>query len=281
MTRQTGTSRAYLLERLRRDGRGDLLAAVGSGRLSAYAAAEAAGYVTRRPVIGTGSQGQAKRRAARGRDDGQLMELWLGPSQRGSRFRDEAELREAWAKNRDRLMEWWGSSGRRPMAWWEFEAGDLRYPGYDRERSFLFERGLFADAERAECHTGVRSSTAPTVPVSSTARVRGNFSTVMPPVAPTSRLGGHSILARRCLDRRAPNRRGPRCLIPSPSRRARRNHRGLPPAADAVGQEPVLREGLRPPERGARTRSRLGLTGDNPILTQRTKELTNHHILER
>jgi len=36
------------------------------------------------------------------------------------------------------------------MAWWEFEAGDLRYPGYDRERSFLFERGLFADAERAE-----------------------------------------------------------------------------------------------------------------------------------
>jgi len=115
------------------------------------------------------------------------MELWLGPSQRGSRFRDEAELREARAKNRDRLMEWWGSSGRRPMAWWEFEAGDLRYPGYDRERSFLFERGLFADAERAECHTGVRSSTAPTVPVCSTARVRGNFSTVMPPVAPTSR----------------------------------------------------------------------------------------------
>src|SRR5262249_37910165 len=94
--------------------------------------------------------GRSKRRAARGRDDGQLMELWLGPSQRGSRFRDEAELREAWAKNRNRLMERWGSSGRRPMAWWEFEAGDLRYPGYDRERSFLFERGLFADAERAE-----------------------------------------------------------------------------------------------------------------------------------
>ena len=50
MTRQTGTSRAYLLKRLRRDGYGDLLAAVENGRLSAYAAAEAAGYVTRRPV---------------------------------------------------------------------------------------------------------------------------------------------------------------------------------------------------------------------------------------
>src|SRR5262249_35261909 len=98
MTRQTCTSRAYLLKRLGRDGYGDLLAAVENGRLSAYAAAEAAGYVTRRPVIGTGSQGQAKRRAARGRDDGQLMELWLGPSQRGSRFRDEVRLRGAWGK---------------------------------------------------------------------------------------------------------------------------------------------------------------------------------------
>jgi len=79
MTRQTGTSRAYLLKRLRREGYGDLLAAVENGRLSAYAAAEAAGYVTRRPVIGTGSQGQAKRRAARGRDDRQLMELLARP----------------------------------------------------------------------------------------------------------------------------------------------------------------------------------------------------------
>src|SRR5262249_28439968 len=56
--------------------------------------------------------GRSKRRAARGRDDGQLMELWLGPSQRGSRFRDEAEPRGAWAENRNRLMERWGGRGR-------------------------------------------------------------------------------------------------------------------------------------------------------------------------
>src|SRR5262249_1362466 len=147
MTRQTGTSRAYLLKRLRRDGYGDLLAAVGSGRLSAYAAAEAAGYVTRRPVIGTGSQGQAKRRAARGRDDGQLMELWLGPSQRGPGRPRGAGAAGGGGDKPARLVRRGGG-----VAWGEFEAGDLRYPGYDRERSFLFERGLFADAERAEPH---------------------------------------------------------------------------------------------------------------------------------
>src|SRR5262249_37910161 len=63
MTRQTGTSRAYLLKRLRRDGYGDLLAAVENGRLSAYAAAEAAGYVTRRPVKAPSRSRQGRRTA--------------------------------------------------------------------------------------------------------------------------------------------------------------------------------------------------------------------------
>ena len=151
--RPTGTSRAYFLERLKRDGRADLLAAIENGHLSAYAAAEAAGYVTRRPVLGTGSTNQARRRArvvaGEIRSD-QLFELWLGPSHHGSLFRDEAELRAAWEKNRDLLMAQHAHGGRRPRGWWAFEAADLRYPGYDRERSFLFERGLLADAERFE-----------------------------------------------------------------------------------------------------------------------------------
>jgi hypothetical protein len=89
-------------------------------------------------------------RSRRGRlRAGQELELWLGPSSNGSAFRDEAELREAWTRNRDRLMQQYGHDGRRPMAWWEFEAGDLRHPGLDRERSFLFERGLLADDEKA------------------------------------------------------------------------------------------------------------------------------------
>jgi hypothetical protein len=151
--RPTGTSRAYFLERLKREGRADLLAAIENGQLSAYAAAEAAGYVTRRPILGTGSTNQARRRArvvdGEIRSD-QLFELWLGPNLYSSLFGSEEELREAWEKHRELVMAQHAHGGRRPRAWWVFDAGDLRYPGYDRERSFLFERGLLADAERFE-----------------------------------------------------------------------------------------------------------------------------------
>src|SRR5262245_32920843 len=58
-----GTSVAYLRGRLERAGHTDLLAAVDSGELSTFAAAEAAGFVTRRLRPGTGSQNQARRRA--------------------------------------------------------------------------------------------------------------------------------------------------------------------------------------------------------------------------
>jgi hypothetical protein len=151
----TGTHRAYLIERLRRGGHADLLAAVESGRLSAYAAAEAAGLVTRRPVLGTGTANHAKRRALavareqRASSHAEL-ELWLGPSHHGSLFHNEAELRAAWAQSRDLLMARYAQGGHRPQAWWAFEATDLRYPGYDRERSFLFEHSLLTDAERFE-----------------------------------------------------------------------------------------------------------------------------------
>ena len=58
-----GTSREYLIGRLRKAGHHALVAAVEAGRVSAYAAAEDAGFVTRRPVSGGGSQNQARSRA--------------------------------------------------------------------------------------------------------------------------------------------------------------------------------------------------------------------------
>src|SRR5262249_52399798 len=57
-----GTSREYLCGRLRKGGHFALLAAVERGELSAYAAAEEAGYITRKPILGAGSENAAKRR---------------------------------------------------------------------------------------------------------------------------------------------------------------------------------------------------------------------------
>lgn len=37
--------------------------------------------------------------------------------------------------------------GRRSHIWWQFEAGDLQYPGRDRERSVLYEAGLLTESE--------------------------------------------------------------------------------------------------------------------------------------
>jgi hypothetical protein len=61
----TGNHRAYLLDQLRRAGRHDLVQAVEDGRVSAYAVATELGMRKRRPVIGTGSRNQAKRRTYR------------------------------------------------------------------------------------------------------------------------------------------------------------------------------------------------------------------------
>jgi hypothetical protein len=80
----------------------------------------------------------------------QEQELWLGPSPYwGSLFTDEEHVRAAWLQHRTRLLELFGSHGRRPLAWWSFEA-PIKHPGYDRERSTLYEAGLLAEAERAE-----------------------------------------------------------------------------------------------------------------------------------
>jgi hypothetical protein len=58
-----GTSRQYLLSRLRKNGHFALIAAVERGDISAFQAAEHCGYVTRRPIAGGGSENAAKRRA--------------------------------------------------------------------------------------------------------------------------------------------------------------------------------------------------------------------------
>ena len=81
----------------------------------------------------------------------ELQELWLGAHPTtGSCFCSREELVAAWAAGRAVVMRLWGSHGRRPMGWWEFEAGDLKYPGYYRECSTLWRAGVLSEAERAE-----------------------------------------------------------------------------------------------------------------------------------
>ena len=81
----------------------------------------------------------------------ELQELWLGAHPTtGSHFRSREELVAAWEAGRAVVMRLWGSHGRRPMAWWEFDAGDLKHPGYDRERSTLWRAGVLSESERTE-----------------------------------------------------------------------------------------------------------------------------------
>jgi hypothetical protein len=64
-------------------------------------------------------------------------------------FASDEERRESWFYHRDRLLQHC-TCGRRPMAWWRYEVGDLRYPGYDGERSTLYQAGLLGEDERRE-----------------------------------------------------------------------------------------------------------------------------------
>src|SRR6516164_7223274 len=80
---------------------------------------------------------------------GQLQALWLGVGHYGSLFRDEEELRDTWARGRSVVMRIWANNGRRPQAWWYFDAPGLglKWPGYDRQQSYLFTAGVLAEAE--------------------------------------------------------------------------------------------------------------------------------------
>jgi hypothetical protein len=80
--------------------------------------------------------------------DEQTMELWLGPSHRGSAFDSREELYQAWLKHRDKVMATWAKHGKRPAGWWEFEAPFPR--PFEHEASALYEHGLLGEQERAE-----------------------------------------------------------------------------------------------------------------------------------
>jgi len=133
------TGNAAVLRRLRK-GFPELHGLVLAGKLTAYQAAVAAGFRGRkrqRPVVVNTAAITPL----------QEMELWLGASHHGSSFASEEERRRIWEAHRERLIRWWGTDGRRPQAWWRYDAPNIPYPGYARERSLLYEHGLLGEAE--------------------------------------------------------------------------------------------------------------------------------------
>jgi hypothetical protein len=78
--RLQGTSREYILDRLTRAGRPDLVEAVEAGVVSAFAVAVELGWLKRLNLTGTGSTNQAKRR--RFQLDALMSEAWEDEPQR-------------------------------------------------------------------------------------------------------------------------------------------------------------------------------------------------------
>jgi hypothetical protein len=152
--RQHGHSRAYILDRLRRENQTDFIDAIERGEISAHTAAIEMGWVKRPPSVAAVTH-QARKRQLRLRaivDGGhvtpaQWQELWLGPCGATSVFTSRKQLEDAWQRARERMIASL-SPGRRPMGWWEFDAGDLKHPGYGSERSTLWGAGLLTDVER-------------------------------------------------------------------------------------------------------------------------------------
>ena len=157
--RHQGTSRSYILDRLKREKRTAFIDAIEAGRVTALAVAVELGWVKRPPTVGRymnrarQRQHQLQAIAGDGLSSSQMQELWLGPGER-SLFDSREELEQAWHKHRTEIMRLWGSHGRRPMGWWEFDAGDLKHPGYDRERSTLWRAGVLTADEKAELERG-------------------------------------------------------------------------------------------------------------------------------
>jgi hypothetical protein len=80
------------------------------------------------------------------------MDLWLGsgPLFNPEPFKSDAERSAAWFAHRDVLLARHGRHGRRPHGWWSYEAGDLRYPGYNAEPATLYTAGLLGEEEARE-----------------------------------------------------------------------------------------------------------------------------------
>jgi hypothetical protein len=82
--------------------------------------------------------------------DLQEAQLAWGTSHRfGPLFSNDEQAREAWFLNRERLMRLFAFGGRRPLAWWKFEA-KIPWPGFNRERSTLWEANLLGATERRQ-----------------------------------------------------------------------------------------------------------------------------------
>ena len=150
--RQHGHSRAYILDRLRRENQTELAALVEAGTVSAFAAAVQCGWTQRPPTLASVTH-QARKRQVRLRaiegelGPGEKMELIYGPSPaQGSLFRDRQHLVSAWAACRDELLER-ANPGRRPAGFYEFEFAGRR-PPYDTERSILWRMGLLTADEK-------------------------------------------------------------------------------------------------------------------------------------
>jgi hypothetical protein len=150
MAAQSGNSKRHLLRKLKRARRKDLVGAVERGEVTAYQAAVEAGIRRRRrPLEVDGNVAKRRdfrRHPARAERD---LEMWLGPTERGSVFASERQQRAYWRESGERIMVMIGGSRRRPWAWWRYEA-KLAYPGIDRERSVLFVEGLLGEAEARE-----------------------------------------------------------------------------------------------------------------------------------
>jgi hypothetical protein len=156
-------SRAHILARLKREGRTNWIRAIESGAISCYAAACELGWKQRRSLQRDGVRGKKRQMILNRlglRADGMPspdalsataeMELWLAPSPRlGSAFSSREAAAAAWAVHGERLFQRWGSAGRRPQAWWAF-AAPFPYPGFDVERSTLYENGLLTEEEARE-----------------------------------------------------------------------------------------------------------------------------------
>jgi len=154
----SGSRRDYILARLERDGRHDLVEAIREDRVSAYAVAVSLGWTQRAEPVGTSisTTNAAKRRqyqlralTGEGLSAGQMMELQYGPNpSAGSLFGSREELFAAWEQAREHLLEGC-QPGRRVMGWWEFEA-TIPYPSYDLERSVLWRANLLGTDEKVE-----------------------------------------------------------------------------------------------------------------------------------
>src|SRR5262249_32768364 len=151
--RQHGHSRAYILDRLKRENRVDLADAIERDEVSAFSVAVSLGWTKRPPTLAAVTHQARKRRQRFQALDGdlrpaQMMELQYGPNpSMGSCFASREELVDAWQQARDRLLEQ-SNPGRRPQAYYEFEFDGPR-PPYDLERSTLWRMGLLSVDEKA------------------------------------------------------------------------------------------------------------------------------------